>query len=481
MFFRIGRLQDSSDSSESDVVEVVKKKSNSLESSIGDILALFKEKSLLDANGKEIIINDYSISFFERLVVDFKNNATQIQEFSKISVFSILFKAYCAATFSIPLLQAAIRCDYFPAKIPKSVKIAIFENQISDSQGQESLNTNDNSDPLGVEVGKPGEIDDALYLEYISEIAKNALLSQNEKHALGESTLDCDTYFYDHLPLGEQACYGWDKERERLFDERSKQLNVTFDKWNIKWGLFSLGIPGKTGLDCLVKFHAMTKEKSKKEKHKIELQKQQKNTYEQIDNYMRMQESLFQQRKAIEAHNERLNKEIQRARIVSFDGFASSITYPQRKRPQVVIDEFIEQKPDLPLIFKWNDKRRRMKPLAKRDIPSADLSQLHALKSLQFVCKDTTVTLPSEANVGINEVKDRNPLRNLIDPISNQQIMVPTIAPDGTLLDYSTWMKSIRKNRLNPVTNTPITKHQLRFITPENYDSLVGEITNFKL
>lgn len=66
-----------------------------------------------------------------------------------------------------------------------------------------------------------------------------------------------------------------------------------------------------------------------------------------------------------------------------------------------------------------------------------------------------------------------NPLPGFIDAITQTQVVRPAISPYGHVLSYDTWIKCLlngdRKNTC-PLTNQPLHKRQLIFLTFENIE-----------
>ena len=66
-----------------------------------------------------------------------------------------------------------------------------------------------------------------------------------------------------------------------------------------------------------------------------------------------------------------------------------------------------------------------------------------------------------------------NPLPDFIDAITQTEVIRPAISPYGHVLSYDTWLKCLlngdRKNTC-PLTNQPLHKRQLIFLTVENVE-----------
>ncbi|EAX95957.1 hypothetical protein TVAG_114680 [Trichomonas vaginalis G3] len=69
-----------------------------------------------------------------------------------------------------------------------------------------------------------------------------------------------------------------------------------------------------------------------------------------------------------------------------------------------------------------------------------------------------------------------NPFKNKTDCITGEIINVPAISPDGTVLDYNTWMHILTTTKQDPLTMKHINKRQIVILTTENIDSYRNKI-----
>lgn len=72
------------------------------------------------------------------------------------------------------------------------------------------------------------------------------------------------------------------------------------------------------------------------------------------------------------------------------------------------------------------------------------------------------------------------PLHGEPDSITGDKMEMPTISPDGYVLDYKTWLKIIETNSRDPFTMTPISLPQLVILTNDNFEEYRNKIKNFK-
>ena len=66
----------------------------------------------------------------------------------------------------------------------------------------------------------------------------------------------------------------------------------------------------------------------------------------------------------------------------------------------------------------------------------------------------------------------------MIDDITNELIQVPTLAPDGYVLDYNTWIKVLSTKNESPFTRMPVHKRELIILTVDNFDEYKEKIIN---
>ncbi|KAK8848011.1 hypothetical protein M9Y10_019063 [Tritrichomonas musculus] len=72
------------------------------------------------------------------------------------------------------------------------------------------------------------------------------------------------------------------------------------------------------------------------------------------------------------------------------------------------------------------------------------------------------------------------PLQGETDLITGDKMEMPTISPDGYVLDYKTWLKIIETNSKNQFTMKPISLSQLVILTNDNFEEYRNKIKNYK-
>jgi hypothetical protein len=71
-----------------------------------------------------------------------------------------------------------------------------------------------------------------------------------------------------------------------------------------------------------------------------------------------------------------------------------------------------------------------------------------------------------------------NPIPGAMDSLTGEKMQVPTISPDGYVLDYNSWIKTISHEATNPFTKHPVKKRDLVVLTRENWDLYKDQIKN---
>ncbi|KAK8882681.1 hypothetical protein M9Y10_045323 [Tritrichomonas musculus] len=233
---------------------------------------------------------------------------------------------------------------------------------------------------------------------------------------------DPNTFLYRNCPIGVQRKNGpWSEEEKRAFLKRLNQIRGNKDTIDGKWGIFSLGVPGRVGYQC--------------------------------SNFYRLLIA---------------NGEITDSRyIVGSDGklHHTSHFHPER--------------------IGTNAPKKSSKAPAK-------VFSIKSVTSLKFVNNKNNhnrcgTNDDDESEDGQKSVKmlgryDRwalqNPLPDAIDNITSEVMKVPTISPDGYVLDYNTWLNVLKTKSENPFTRNHITKRDLIVLTVENIEEYRDKIKN---
>jgi hypothetical protein len=61
-----------------------------------------------------------------------------------------------------------------------------------------------------------------------------------------------------------------------------------------------------------------------------------------------------------------------------------------------------------------------------------------------------------------------NPLKDAVDSITQEEIRVPAICPEGYVLDYETWTKCLGRDPVHPFLRTDLSRRQLTILTKDN-------------
>lgn len=74
------------------------------------------------------------------------------------------------------------------------------------------------------------------------------------------------------------------------------------------------------------------------------------------------------------------------------------------------------------------------------------------------------------------KMAQKNPIKNMPDFITGETIEVPAISPDGTILDYKTWLNLLTTTKQDPFTLRKINKRLITIVTTENYDEYKDKV-----
>jgi hypothetical protein len=70
----------------------------------------------------------------------------------------------------------------------------------------------------------------------------------------------------------------------------------------------------------------------------------------------------------------------------------------------------------------------------------------------------------------------QNPIPDAIDPLTGEKMQVPTMSPDGYVLDYNSWMKTKKMDCINPYTQEVVKKRDLIVLTIDNFEEFKHKI-----
>ena len=100
--------------------------------------------------------------------------------------------------------------------------------------------------------------------------------------------------------------------------------------------------------------------------------------------------------------------------------------------------------------------------------------------SISFLHKKKVYRVGSRVPSNMKDYVLSNPITGCVDPITCEPMLMPTLSPDGYVLDYSTWIKLIAEIKINPYTQQPLTtKRQLTILTFDNLPYLKPQIKNW--
>lgn len=236
---------------------------------------------------------------------------------------------------------------------------------------------------------------------------------------------DPNTFLYRNCPYGVQRKNGpWTEEEKRAFIKRLNQIRGDKDTIDGKWGIFSLGVPGRVGYQC-------------------------SNFYRLLIANGEITDSRY-----IIGHDGKLHHTSHFHPERQGNGSSSS-TKKSTKAPTKVFS--IKSVTSLKFVHR---KNKGSKPAANDENDEEDGQK-------------TTKVLGRYDRWAL-----QNPIPDAIDQITNDVMKVPTLSPDGYVLDYNTWLNVLKRAPENPFTRNHVAKRDLIVLTVENYEEHRDKIKN---
>ncbi|OHT12326.1 Myb-like DNA-binding domain containing protein [Tritrichomonas foetus] len=231
---------------------------------------------------------------------------------------------------------------------------------------------------------------------------------------------DPNTFLYRNCPHGVQRKNGpWSEEEKRLFLKRLHEIRGDKDTIDGKWGIFSLGVPGRVGYQCSNFYRLLI---SNGEVHD--------------SRYVIGEDGKLH-------HTSHMHPERQNA-----------VSAPTKKKSKVPMRTFsIKSVTSLKFVFSATNKSEQ-----------AD--------------EDNEEIQPTRILGRYERWALQNPLPDAVDQITNELIKVPTLSPDGYVLDYNTWLNIIKDKSENPFTRNHVNRRDLIVLTIENIEKYRGSIVN---
>lgn len=274
--------------------------------------------------------------------------------------------------------------------------------------------------PPGVIPPCPEEIEPEEWNSWSDIHRKSYLCGINEQP---------NTFLYRNPPIGVKRKNGpWSEDEKKAFLKRLDELRGDRDTIDGQWGIFSLGVPGRVGYQC-------------------------SNFYRLLIMSGELTDSRY---------------------VFGEDGKLHHTSHFH---------------PGQPSASKSKKKRDSSRPV--KEIPLKSVNTLHFFMSKHGKSNHSYNTTPSTSTTNETEEEQptkvlsryerwalQNPLPDAVDYLTNEVMKVPTISPNGTVLDYETWMKVLVKEAKDPLTMTHITKRELVVLTVENIDQYRDKIRN---
>ena len=271
-----------------------------------------------------------------------------------------------------------------------------------------------------------------------------------------------NSYFYRHLPPGEVQKNGsWSPSEKEAFMKRLKEFRGNSTTMNGDWGLFSRTIPGRVGYQC-ANFYRKLVESGE--------------VYD--SNYVKGEEGKIHHKSRI--HN---GKIIVRSHRTESSENIGDVEAPPPKPKKIKKNKIIEPNKIRSLHLVLGKKREEEQPtrVIRHFIPIVPVVMEEQHTNEQSNSEERQVSR-SNSMGHLSRYESwalQNPLPDMLDSITGEKIRVPAISPDGYVLDYNTWLESLKTNKENPFTRAHLNKRQLVVLTKDNIDEYRDKIVNF--
>ena len=107
-------------------------------------------------------------------------------------------------------------------------------------------------------------------------------------------------------------------------------------------------------------------------------------------------------------------------------------------------------------------------------------SKFDQLDSITFI-KNQKRYIVGQNNLKYHELESVNPLPGYLDQLTLKPMRLATLSPDGYVLDYDTWIKLLKEQKVNPFTQNKIkTQRELIILTQDNFNQYKDMIVNLE-
>ena len=265
-----------------------------------------------------------------------------------------------------------------------------------------------------------------------------------------------NSYFYRHLPPGEVQKNGsWSPQEKAAFMKRLAEFRGNSTTMNGDWGLFSRTIPGRVGYQC-ANFYRKLVESGE--------------VYD--SNYVKGEEGKIHHKSRI--HDGKI--------IVKTHSASSSVDGEAPPRQRKHKNKIVEPDRIRSLRLVFSAMKEPQEQVIHHFVPIIPMHQVPAQENDDHdtaSSEENTLSRSNSGNLSRYETWAlQNPLPDMLDDITGEKIRVPTISPDGYVLDYNTWMNALKTNKENPFTRAPVTRRQLVILTKDNIDEYRDKIVN---
>lgn len=251
-----------------------------------------------------------------------------------------------------------------------------------------------------------------------------------------------NAYFYRNVAPGEVYKTGpFTLEEKKLFLKRVEEFrDKETGTINGEWGLFSRALPGRVGYQCSNYYRKLVDAGELHDPKYIKGEDGMIHHLSHIKSYTAKMKGidpkkLPKEKPAKHSTKEKKAKNVDPDKIRSISFFSSKL---------------VESTPT-------RSTRNRQTPITEYAIPYHEEKQQSILSLYDRLALS-------------------NPIPGWTDPITGEIMQVPAVSPDYSLLDYNTWLHTIKTKPEDPFTKRPITKRQITVLNFDNWNEYKDKI-----
>ncbi|KAH0785607.1 Myb-like DNA-binding domain containing protein [Histomonas meleagridis] len=124
--------------------------------------------------------------------------------------------------------------------------------------------------------------------------------------------------------------------------------------------------------------------------------------------------------------------------------------------------------------------RKQKREGQKSSTEGVKRDELRHIAGILF-CYDNDRSYVGDKSYKLVRYMIENPLFGYKDPITTKMLTVPVMSEFGTVLNYETWIKILKDDKIDPFIRLPVSKRDLKFLTAKNFPKYKDLIKNLEL